>query len=262
MHDNAKKKMQMKKISIDLHTHTVASSHAFSTITENAHIAAQKDLQIIACTDHGPELPGGANKIFFKSQRCIPRFIEGVGILRGIEANIDDNGKIDCTPSMMDYLDIVMAGFHAPVYSDARFENHNTEMMIRVIASGKVDVITHPANINYPINLKAVVKAARKHNVALELNASPYTRTNSRTMAVELVKTAANAGVHLVMGSDAHICFDVGRFDLGYEILDEAGTGSEYLLNSDPVRLLSFLKSRGHDSVDDFISHFSEKGSV
>lgn len=249
----------MKNILIDLHTHTVASSHAFSTITENAHIAAQKDLQIIACTDHGPALPGGANKIFFKSQRCIPRFIEGVAVLRGIEANIDDMGKIDCTPSMMEYLDIIMAGFHAPVYSDARFEKHNTEMMIRVIASGKVDVITHPANINYPINQKAIIQAARKHNIALELNASSYTRTNSRKMAVDLVKASANAGVPMVMGSDAHICFDVGRFELGYDILEEAGVGSEYLLNSDPVKLLTFLKSRGHDSVNDFISHFSTK---
>ncbi len=249
----------MNRILIDTHTHTVASSHAYSTIVENAHYASQKGIQMIACTDHGPKLPGGAEKIFFKNQRCIPRIIENVVILRGIESNIDDKGKIDCTDSMMESLDIIMAGFHGPVYSDGRYKNKNTDIMIQVISSGKVDVITHPANINYPINISSVAKAAKKYNVALEVNASPYTRINSRDMAVELIKEAVKIGAPLIMGSDAHICFDVGNFDLGYELLEKADLSTDYLLNSNPLKLLSFLKSRGHKNIDELMPLFSQQ---
>jgi len=47
----------------DLHTHTVASGHAFSTITELATAAAGKGLELIAFTDHGPSVPGGCARV-------------------------------------------------------------------------------------------------------------------------------------------------------------------------------------------------------
>jgi len=43
----------------DLHTHTVASGHAYSTVTELAWAAADKGLELIAVTDHGPTVPQG-----------------------------------------------------------------------------------------------------------------------------------------------------------------------------------------------------------
>ena len=43
----------------DLHTHTIASGHAYSTINEIAAEAARRQLRLIGMTDHGPALPGG-----------------------------------------------------------------------------------------------------------------------------------------------------------------------------------------------------------
>ena len=249
----------MTVIRIDTHTHTVASSHAFSTISENAASAAEAGLELIACTDHGPGLEDGASRIYFKNMRCVPRFISGVAILRGIEANIDDKGHLDCSPAMREGLDIVMAGFHAPVYSRDQGPGVNTEVLRRVMASGVVDVITHPANMRYPVKLRRLAQAAKQHNVALEINASVYTRRDSFDMAWHLAKMAYEVGAPLVMGSDAHICFDVGKFDLGYEILKAAQVDPEYLINSSPARLLEFLEKRGHGGLEEFKARFGSR---
>ena len=44
----------------DLHTHTVASGHAYSTLTENVHVARSRGMELVAVTDHGPRVPQGA----------------------------------------------------------------------------------------------------------------------------------------------------------------------------------------------------------
>lgn len=46
------------QIEVDSHTHTVASGHAYSTLTENAAAAAAQGIKLLAVTDHGPQMPG------------------------------------------------------------------------------------------------------------------------------------------------------------------------------------------------------------
>ena len=74
----------------DLHTHTVASGHAFSTVTELATAAAGKGLELIAFTDHGPSVPGGAYFWYFWNAKVVPPRIAGVRVLAGCEANVAD----------------------------------------------------------------------------------------------------------------------------------------------------------------------------
>ena len=73
------------RILMDLHTHTVASGHAYSTIMENAKAAAEKGLEGIAMTDHGPAMPGGAHLYHFWNLTALPQQIAGVRVLRGVE---------------------------------------------------------------------------------------------------------------------------------------------------------------------------------
>lgn len=44
------------KLIADLHTHTLASAHAYSTVTENTVQAEKTGLKIMAVTDHGPQM--------------------------------------------------------------------------------------------------------------------------------------------------------------------------------------------------------------
>lgn len=234
----------------DIHLHTVASSHAYSTIFEYIETAKRKNVKLIAITDHGTELTDGAyHKWHFQNLSCVPEIYDDVVILKGIEANIRKDGTTDCFQCYEQFLDIKMAGFHSPVYPYNDNITENTDAMIKVINSGEIDVITHPANKVYPIDFKEVCIAAKNCNVALEINSSRFSRKGSENYIVKLAQIAYKEGTKLVMGSDAHISFNLADFDLGYKILEDAKCPLEYLLNSNPIKIIDFLIERKHKNL-------------
>ena len=84
------------KLLFDLHTHTVASGHAFSTLKENIEEAAAKGLKAMGTSDHYSAMPGSAQPIYFTNFKAIKEKILGVRIFTGMEANIIDlEGKLD-----------------------------------------------------------------------------------------------------------------------------------------------------------------------
>ena len=98
----------------DLHTHTVASGHAFSTLTENAHVARARGLELIAITDHAPSVPQGAHAWYFWNLKIIPSVLDGVRLLKGCEANLspDSENGLDLPDLILGWLDFVAVGFH------------------------------------------------------------------------------------------------------------------------------------------------------
>ncbi|MDK8009030.1 phosphatase, partial [Escherichia coli] len=75
-------------------------------------------------------------------------------------------GEIDCTGPMLNSLDLIIAGFHEPVFPPQDTAT-NTEAMIATIASGTVHIISHPGNPKFPVDIPAIAAAAAKHHVAL-----------------------------------------------------------------------------------------------
>ena len=63
------------KFLTDMHIHTVASGHAYSTIDEIARFAAEKGLKVIAMTDHSSGMPGGPHDFHLHNTRAIPRVL-------------------------------------------------------------------------------------------------------------------------------------------------------------------------------------------
>lgn len=63
------------KIEIDTHSHTLVSGHAYNTLREMAHMAAEKGLKGLAVTEHAPEMPGSTGLYYFQNlgwfrERC------------------------------------------------------------------------------------------------------------------------------------------------------------------------------------------------
>lgn len=80
------------KIVADMHTHTLASVHAYATISEMVQQASDLGLFAMAITDHAHL----AQRQYFDSLVLIPEYFKSVRVLRGIEANICDyEGSID-----------------------------------------------------------------------------------------------------------------------------------------------------------------------
>ena len=239
---------------VDLHSHTLASSHAYSTIHDYIAVAKQKGIRLFANTDHGPAMADAPHYWHFVNLRVLPRVVDGVGILRGMEANIASlDGDTDCYGRARESLDIVLAGFHEPVMAATNRVDH-TRAMIGVIERGDVDIITHPGNTAFPIDIQAVVKAAALHNVALEVNNSSFSlsRKGSEANCRAIVEAARDFGATLSLGSDAHIALSLGEFGDALAVIAEAQFPTERILNTSPRRLLDFLAQRGHPPIPEF----------
>ena len=66
---------------VDLHAHTVASAHAYSTVSDYFAVAKEKGIKLFAITDHGPDMADAPHRWHFLNMKVIPRIVDGVGIL-------------------------------------------------------------------------------------------------------------------------------------------------------------------------------------
>ncbi|UUE43316.1 phosphatase [Pectobacterium aroidearum] len=232
---------------VDLHMHTVASTHAYSTLHDYIAEAQQKNIRLFAITDHGPDMADAPHYWHFMNMRVWPRLVDGVAILRGIEANIKNiEGDIDCTGPMLDQVDVIIAGFHEPVFPPQDKETH-TAAMIATMARGDAHIISHPGNPKYPVDIRAIAEAAAKYNVALELNNSSFmhSRKGSEPNCRAIAEAVRDAGGLLSLGSDSHIAFSLGDFTHCERILQEVNFPQDQILNVSPRRVLDFLEQRG-----------------
>jgi putative hydrolase len=231
----------------DLHTHTVASGHAFSTVTELAHAASAKGLELIAFTDHGPAVPGGAHAWYFWNTKAVPGHIAGVQVLRGCEANVaDTESGLDLPDEILVMLDMVAVGFHPLTGFDERDSARNTRALVRAMSNPLVDVVTHPGNSDeFPVDVDTIVAAALEYGVALELNDHSFdpssTRSNSIAGERAFAVAARDAGATISIGSDAHYHDLVGCFDRAVAVADEIGFPVDRVLNRDAASVLAFL---------------------
>lgn len=234
------------KIIADMHTHTLASGHAYSTINELAHAAAEVRLQAIALTDHGPGLPGGPHRFHFAAMRFVPRYIAGVRIFRGIEANIlDHEGTLDLEQPVLEELDFVMAGFHEDVGICGQDIDRNTRTVLAAMENPQVRCISHPGNPVFPLHYEEVVMGALATNTALEINNSSLqaiSRKGSVGNCTEIARLCARIGAPVIIGSDAHIAQGVGAFEESLKLVAETGIPEGQIINASMQRLLDFLE--------------------
>lgn len=231
------------KFKIDLHTHTVFSAHAFSTVYEYIRVAKLKELDLIAITDHGPSLPDSSHESHFYNIRAIPSKVGDLTILKGIEANILPNGEIDCCTSISKGLDFVMAGFHAPLYLPNSDKDYNTKNLIKVMKKKEVKIISHPGNPHYPIDFKKIAKAAKKYNVALEVNnASINARPGSYDNCLCVINSVKSEGGIISIGSDSHFCEEIGELNNAINLLKECNFPIDLVLNTSKEKVIDFLK--------------------
>jgi putative hydrolase len=234
------------KIVADLHVHTLASGHAYSTVAEIIEAAAERGLEAVALTDHGPAMPGGPHRYHFGNLSALPKKDKNVEILRGVEANIIDvDGTIDLPENYLKYLDIVWAGLHFPCLPPAT-RSLNTEALINALQNPFVDGIVHPGNPDYPIDEMAVVQEAIKQGKLLEINNSSFViRRGSKTRCFEIAKLIHRYDALVALNSDAHIAKYVGTNEKALQLAIESGIDPQQIINTDLQQLKRFLKKRG-----------------
>ena len=129
------------KILTDTHTHTNCSDHAFSTVAENLAMAKRRGLDLICMTDHAPAIPDAPHIWHFSTMHDLPKEVDGVRLLKGIEANVlDDEGHLDVPKSVQEGADMMIASMHTPCYHSTSKEAH-TAAWLNVIQNPYVTIL-------------------------------------------------------------------------------------------------------------------------
>ena len=233
------------KIIGDMHTHTVASTHAYSTITENCRSAAERGIRVVAMTDHWGEMPDSPHIWHFENLRILPRQICGVTVLKGVETNIIDNdGNFDMPRKTLEKLEWVVASMHRQVYEPTTAENH-TRAYIKAAQDPIVDVIGHCTTDMFPIDFEKCVKAFKEYEKLVEINESSILyKKGSLENSYELLRLCKKYEVPVVFDSDGHFCELIGVVDTAVRIAQEVGFPEELVVNADYDRLMSYIRQK------------------
>ena len=230
---------------MDLHTHTIASGHAYNTIIEMAQAAADKGLELLGITEHGPAMKGSCQTIYFQNVKVIPRERYGVTTLFGVELNIlDADGRVDLPDELLPAMDVCVASLHIPCLPPMSMEE-NTRAYINAMKNPYVNIIGHPDDPRYPIDLRAVVEAAKEYHVLLEMNNSSLAPTGFRKATtegyLEFLELCRAYDQPILMGSDAHVDMDVGNHGYVAEILELAQFPERLIMNTDVEKVKPYL---------------------
>ena len=234
------------KIELDMHTHTLASGHAFSTIQEMAKAGAEKGLKLLGITEHTPGIPGTCDPIYFRNLHVVPRLMYGVELMLGAEINIlDSKGNIDADEELMRRLDIRIAGIHSLCYEHGTKEE-NTSGMVQAIRHPYIQIISHPGDGTAELDFEPMVQASKECGTLLEINNSSLKPTRNKVDArgnnLEILRLCKQYEVPVILGSDAHISFDIANYQYVPELLQETEFPEALIVNRSVEVFRSCLK--------------------
>lgn len=224
-------------IQADLHTHTIASTHAYSTITENCRAAADLGLKAIAMTDHTMQMPDSPHFWHFNNMRVLPREIYGVTVIRGAEANIYNyEGELDIGEDILKNLEWVVASYHKytfPNYAPADPKTV-TDGYLKACLNPHIDVIGHPTTDFFPFEHERAIKAFKEYDKLVEINESSIKRkAGSSTNVVPILELCKKYEVPVIINSDAHFWTEVGSCPVAEKIVTELNFPKKLIANAD-----------------------------
>lgn len=233
---------------LDTHTHTISSGHAYNTMQEMIDAAKEKGLELLAITEHAPQMPGTCHKYYFDNYRVLRNKEKGISVLYGAELNIlDYEGQVDLPEDVLKTLDIGIASLHLPCCKPGTVKE-NTDAYINAMKNPYIHIIGHPDDSRFPVDYERLVTEAKKHGIALELNntsLSPQSfRQDARQNALTYLRLCKEHSVSICLGSDAHCREDIGDFSYAEEVLRSANFPRDLILNTSKEKFMDYLKSR------------------
>ena len=238
----------LQNFTAQLHEHTTWSDGR-NSISEMADEAMRRGWSTLGITDHSASLTVARG---LTTERHIAQFEElaplqghyadqDFALLAGLEADILQDGSLDCAPEIVSQLHYVVASVHIR-YKET--EAQMTERMCTAIAQPKTRILGHPTGRllgrreGYAVDMNAIIDAAVKHNVAIEINAGP----ERMDLCDAWVRIGAGKGAKFSINADAH---SINHFDwlpYGLAMARRAGLTKEQVVNCwEPGKLVAWL---------------------
>lgn len=237
------------KIVADLHTHTVASTHAYSTILENSVCAKEQGLTALAMTDHAPTMLDAPHVWHFDAMVLLPRYLNDVMIIRGAEANcIDINGTIDLSPYTLSKLEWIVGSLHGPCITPGTVEE-NTQTYINLAKNPAVDVIGHATTAEYKWDFEEGLRAIRDTGTFMELNENSINGQYAYEHAKKMLDICRRYEIGICIDTDSHFCQKIGKIPNSTRLLEEISFPSELVVNADWEKLKGHILSKHPDAL-------------
>ena len=231
----------------DLHMHTTWSDGAYS-IEEMIEACRAKGYQYMAITDHSQYLKvaNGLTEERLREQiQLIKEYnkkYDDIVVLSGIEMDILPDGTLDFDDELLREVDFVIASIHSSFSQNQETIMKRLETALR---NPNVDLIAHPTGRligrrdGYDVNMDELIRLAKETGTALELNANP----NRLDLAVENLKKAQEAGVTVVINTDAHNMEMLEHMEVGVSNAMKAQLKRSTVLNAKSIEeLMTFIK--------------------
>lgn len=236
-------------IKLDVHTHTVMSGHAYSTMQEMVTAAQQKHLDILGITEHAPGIPGTCHPIYFRNLHVVPRQYDGLRLLLGAELNIlDTKGTLDLDEYYYKMLDLRIAGIHLLCWEGGTIEE-NTQGMINAIRNPWTQIISHPGDGTAELLFEPIVLAAKETKTLLEINNSSLNPVREKETALknnlEILRLCKRYEVPVILSSDAHISYAIADYSFIWPLLQETDFPDQLIMNYDTERFLEYISRKG-----------------
>jgi len=232
----------------DVHMHTIETDGR-NTIVEMAEAAREHGYKYMAITDHSKNLAFANGLDDARAVEHIARIratgekIEGIRIFAGIEVDILGDGALDLSDSVLEQMDLVIASVHSHFNQSAE---EMTARLLRAIENPNVSIVGHPTGRillrrdAYPYDMAAVLEAAARNKVAMELNAYP----DRLDLSDRHLRMAKQHGVKIVINTDSHHTTHMEKIRYGVLQARRAWLTREDVLNTMPVE--RFAQSMKH----------------
>ena len=232
----------------DVHMHTVETDGR-NTIEEMAGAAKARGYQYLAITDHSKNL-AFANGLddtravaHIAKIRAAGKQIEGITIFAGIEVDILADGDLDLPDDVLAQMDIVIASVHSVFNQEP---GKMTDRLLKAVENPNTSIIGHPTGRiqlrreGYAFDMHAVLAAAAKHKVAMELNSYP----DRLDLNDVHLRQAKQHGVKIVINTDSHHTSHMEKIRYGILQARRAWLTQADVLNTLPAE--QFAKAMKH----------------
>jgi histidinol phosphatase-like PHP family hydrolase len=218
----------------DLQMHTTWSDGK-APLEEMAEAAATHGHRFVAVTDHSKGLPianGMPEEKLLRQGDAIRTYNDDgapIRLLRSLEMNLSPEGQGDMDPTVLEQLDLVLGAFH----SQLRTTSDQTERYLAAVRNPTVHVLAHPRGRRFGARggLRAdwprVFTAAAEAGMALEIDCHP----DRQDLEVDLLRLAAETGVWISIGTDAHYPHELAFIEFGVAAAVLGGIPRERILN-------------------------------
>lgn len=232
------------KLIADMHCHTIASGHAFSSVMENVQSAKEAGLFAIAITDHSPSTPGAPHFWYFNNLKTIPRKINDVYVLRGIETNVESSdGSLDIPECITATFDWVVASIHNFAFNGKHDLEACTAAWLNICKNPIVNVIGHSGLEGYEYDYEKVIPEFGKNGKLVEINNGSFiSRKDSIPNCMKIAKICKKYGVNIIVNSDAHFCSQIGKCNDAIQMLKEIDFPEQLIINTDINRFKVYLE--------------------